>query len=136
MCEVPAVQRQIQYLFFCDDRADLGSRRLQQFAGGFHRHGLLHRAKLQVYVDSGGLIDSQSDARYLRGLEAGGMEADEFPGRFGILEVVLDPLDPAPTATPEPATLLLWGTSMGGLALARWYRRRPPASRSLRRACC
>jgi hypothetical protein len=27
-------------------------------------------------------------------------------------------------ATPEPATLLLWGTSAAGLGLARWYRRR------------
>jgi hypothetical protein len=26
--------------------------------------------------------------------------------------------------TPEPATLLLWGTSAAGLGLARWYRRR------------
>jgi hypothetical protein len=27
-------------------------------------------------------------------------------------------------ATPEPATLLLWGTSAAGLGLVRWYRRR------------
>ena len=31
------------------------------------------------------------------------------------------PLEPV----PEPATLLLWGTSAAGLTLARWYRRRP-----------
>ena len=31
-----------------------------------------------------------------------------------------DPVAP----TPEPTTLLLWGTGAGGLALARWYRRR------------
>ena len=29
--------------------------------------------------------------------------------------------------TPEPATLLLWGTGAAGLGLARWYRRRASA---------
>jgi PEP-CTERM motif-containing protein len=28
--------------------------------------------------------------------------------------------------TPEPATLLLWGTSAAGLGLARWWKRRRP----------
>lgn len=35
--------------------------------------------------------------------------------------------------TPEPTTLLLFGTTAAGLGLARWYRRRAPARRQCRR---
>ncbi len=31
-------------------------------------------------------------------------------------------------AVPEPATLLLWGTTMSALAFARWRRRQPPTT--------
>lgn len=43
----------------------------------------------------------------------------------GALHVVNDPNPPQPI--PEPATLLLFGTTAAGLGLARWYRRRERA---------
>ena len=47
-------------------------------------------------------------------------------GNFGDGRLEVDfvgGLDPAALATPEPTTLLLWGTTAAGLVFARWRRR-------------
>ena len=42
------------------------------------------------------------------------------PAFFGLDDVAVDPVNP----TPEPTTMLLLGTTMAGLGLARWRQRR------------
>jgi len=54
---------------------------------------------------------------FMLGLSPGG-------GRSLNIEVFVDGEAGSPTAVPEPATLLLFGTTMAGIGLARWRRRK------------
>jgi hypothetical protein len=76
------------------------------------------------------------------GLPASGYTQEAFPNllatgsltplQFGFRDdpgyFYLDDVYVGAGAVPEPATLVLWGTTMSALAFARWRRRQPPTT--------